>query len=1099
MHVSRDLSLRDMRALTSEQEQAVVRRRGGLLLAAGAGSGKTAVLVERFVRAVLDDGIAPARILAITFTERAAGELTQRLRQRLLAAGAREAARDLDGALVGTFHSFCARLLRLHALGADVAPDYRVLDDAGALRLRETAFEDALRALVSREGDGGVELLAAYGATRLQEIVLGAHAELRSRGERAPRLPAIDARAADGWANSAAAAERGLEDHAASVGALLDHLLREFAGRYETLKGTRGALDFDDLELRACQLLAEHEQIRHSWRERLQLVMVDELQDVNPRELAILRALERENLFTVGDELQAIYGFRHADVGLFRERRAELCARGGALQLTHNFRARPELLRAINAVFAPRFGERYVPLRPGASKGPRPPGDDEPALELLLSDRDWDHDVRIRETSGALRDAPDFRRAEARMVAQRIGDLLAAGRARAREVVVLLRAMTGCEAYVQALEERGVPTLAATGGFWDQPEIRDLTCYLRALANPLDELALYGVLASPLAGLSSDGLARIADLGEHTGTCAWDATRRLADDPGPALAAEDRLRLGAFCAWFQPERRDSAWRGVGEALARAIEASGYQRHAATLPRGESRVANIRELVRVARRFEQEEGGDMRAFLEHVSGLGRSPSRREQHARMLDDELEAVRVMTIHAAKGLEFPVVCVAELGARPNLRTPDLLLDGDRVGLRVARLQSGDCVPALEFETLGTERKAAQAQEEDRILYVAMTRARELLLLSGVVSFRRWPQSKSHGAPLDWLAPALLADLPRRAASARELACGRAESASIDAVKTAHGQGAPLRYWLNTPSTVGVVLREDSLRAPPVRSAQSTLGGASAPCGEHTALEPRACAGSSAHDAHAPLPTPATISHAALGELERCAYRYYLERVLGLPETRPRPAAARGEREQAGEDIRERAAGGGERITDLPLELRGSALAARVAGGAVLSELPFAFTLGEQEPMITGVIDALSKDAEARYLIVGFKCDRVRAGEDLEALVRERYGSERLIHALAALHDGAREVEVAHWFANRPREWVSATFRAVQRSSLEEQLRERVRRAGERGYAVSERPDRERCDGCPGRGALCSWGDAETRRPPERPQRVQRARAAAY
>jgi ATP-dependent helicase/nuclease subunit A len=1152
MYVSHDLPLPDMNALTSEQERAVARRRGGLLLAAGAGSGKTAVLVERYVRAVLEDGIPPARILAITFTDRAAGELTERLRQRLLALSARAAARDLEAALVGTFHSFCARLLRMHALGAHVAPDYNVLDEAGAQRLREAAFEDVLRALAGREGDQGVEVLAAYGVSRLQEIVLGAHAELRSRGQRTPCLPAVDARGSEGRVNGGGTreggateggttesgtteggtAEHSIERQAVGVRALLDDLLRDFAARYEKLKAARGVLDFDDLELRACQLLCEHEQIRSSWRERVLLLMVDELQDVNPRQLAILRALERDNLFTVGDELQAIYGFRHADVGLFRERRAELAARGSTLELTRNFRARPQLLRAINAIFAPRFGERYVPLRPGASTAARGPGDDEPALELLLSDRDWEHDARIAQATGHLREAPAWRRAEARMVAQRISDLVATGRARARDVVVLLRAMTGCEAYAQALEEMGIPTLAAAGGFWEQPEIRDLVCYLRVLANPLDELALYGALASPLVGLSSDGLAQIAQLAEQAGASAWEAARTLAADQGGTLAAADRRRLADFRAWFEQERRESAWRGVAEALRRGIEASGYERHAARLPSGEARVGNIRKLTRVARRFDREEGGDVRGFLQYVTNLEQSFGRREPHAPMPDPELDAVRLMTIHAAKGLEFPVVCVAELGARPNLRTPDLLLDRDRVGLRLARLRSGDSVPALEFEGLGAERREAQADEEDRILYVAMTRARELLLLSGAASFKRWPQPKPNGAPLDWVAPALLADLPQRAATARELTSGPADSASIEAGQEAHGAGVAVRCWLNTPSTLGLVLREDSLRPNRVHFVRSALGGASARGGERTLFNASTGAGIRRGAAHSATPTPPALSYTALSELERCGYRYYLERVLGLPEAHAGSLTARDDPQRAGERLLEQVAGerparawgellhrvlhsyefptqppvSGEQIADLAhelgmtlhagecerivellLELSGTALAARLASGTVLRELPFAFTLGEQEPMITGVIDALLKHAETGYLVVDYKSDRVRAGEELEALVRERYGSQRLIYALAALHDGANEVEVVHWFVHRPCEWVSATFDAAQRISLEQELRERVRRAGERGHAVSERPDRELCCGCPARGTLCSWAEAETWRSPAR------------
>ncbi len=170
-------------ALTPEQEEAAARRRGPLLLAAGAGSGKTSVLVERFVRAVREDGIAPGRILAITFTERAAAELRGRVRARLLELGEREAARDTEGAAIGTFHGFCARLLRTHALTAGLDPDFAILDEASAGRLALLAFRHALAGLLVGERHGEVvDVLAAYGADRVRGMVLGVYAELRSRG-----------------------------------------------------------------------------------------------------------------------------------------------------------------------------------------------------------------------------------------------------------------------------------------------------------------------------------------------------------------------------------------------------------------------------------------------------------------------------------------------------------------------------------------------------------------------------------------------------------------------------------------------------------------------------------------------------------------------------------------------------------------------------------------------------------------------------------------------------------------------------------------------------------------------------------------------------
>jgi ATP-dependent exoDNAse (exonuclease V) beta subunit len=291
---------------------------------------------------------------------------------------------------VGTFHGFCARLLRTHPLAASLDPEFSIIDEGLAGRLRGLAFKAALAQFMSSGRSDAVDVLAAYGVDRVRSMIEQVYAELRSRGARRPRLPrpSLPAQAA------------AIDLDAAAACALLDELLEGFAGAYSRLKSARGAVDFDDLELLTRELLAEHEAVRAAWSQRFELLMVDEFQDTNPRQLAILQALDRGNLFTVGDELQSIYGFRHADVALFRTRSAELRQRGASLALTSNFRSREALLDVVNAVFAERFAD-YVPLvagrgaAPAAADGasgsaPRGGESAEPAVELLLTNtRGW--------------------------------------------------------------------------------------------------------------------------------------------------------------------------------------------------------------------------------------------------------------------------------------------------------------------------------------------------------------------------------------------------------------------------------------------------------------------------------------------------------------------------------------------------------------------------------------------------------------------------------------------------------------------------------------------------------------------------------------
>jgi ATP-dependent helicase/nuclease subunit A len=1092
-----------MRALTGEQQDAVARRHEPLLLSAAAGSGKTSVLVERFARAVLEDGVAPARILAITFTERAAGELRERVRARFLELGEREAARDTEAAFVGTFHGFCARLLRSHPLMAGLDPEFTILDEGLAGRLRDRAFSLALRDFVRGERPAHVDLLAAYGVDRVHAMVAAVHAQLRSQGQRLPRLPVA----------TVAPEDIGPEQvDAAAACVLLDELLAGFGGAYEQLKRARGAVDFDDLELCARQLLDERDTVRGAWSERFELLMVDEFQDTNPRQLAILHALERENLFTVGDELQSIYGFRHADVTLFRARRARLAEHGGSLALRSNFRSRAELLAVVNTAFAERFDD-FSPLVAGREEPPAGEGQssgEEPRAELLLTARSgWEDDGTLAaRIADGLPTAPLWRQAEARLLAQRVAELIDGGHARAGEIVLLLRAVGDLDVYERALQLCGVRTLAAVGGFWEHQQVGDLLAYLRALANPLDEEALYATLASPLAGVSLDGLALLARAVRESRRPAWEVAPAAGEPDGHpiGLAERDRRLLAAFCTRLRSERASASRRTVSQLLVRAIDASGYRQHVLGLEWGQRRLANIHKLLRVARRFEASEGRDLRGFLDHVAHLRDAQNSAEPDAPVDGVEPDAVRLMTIHAAKGLEFPVVCVADLGRAQNTRVGDLLVDGERIGLQLASLDGAKPAPALDYEALCEERRAAEAEEEDRIVYVAMTRARERLILSGAVELDRWPQSRAGASTISWLGPALSPELPALAQDGGE--------PSFDLGVG----GARVRCVLNAPSTVGAAMHLDTADAANAQPEPPFVPESGGEASKTTPAEAARPAGRTEERAGPGIPV-STLSYSALSELERCAYRYYLERVLGLREDRAAARATDGEgggvearargtlvhrllesmdfsrpQSPSPEDVARVARELGMRIRRKEREeiaaliggALGAPLAARVAAAASVNrEHPFAFSLAPEEPLIVGVVDLLVHETGSNVLVVDYKSDRVGPEVELGALVERDYGIQRLLYALAVLRERAANVEVVHWFLQRPHEPVVERYTASDRGALERRLAERLGRARERmrTFAVSPEPHRGLCLTCPGRGGLCSWGEMDTMR----------------
>jgi ATP-dependent helicase/nuclease subunit A len=1114
---------------SDEQIIAIKRRERGFALAANAGSGKTSVLVERFVRAVTEDAIAPGRLLAITFTERAAGELRARVRTRLIAAGEREAAAEAATSFISTFHAFASRVLRAHPLLAGVPPDFAVLDEGQSAAIREHAFQLALEAWLTREG--ALDLAASFGVDSLQASILAVFEERRSRGELNPRLPparpdadlagardrlaaaradvaielaaagttatvtqalerlercrellarptppppsalagvalvrrgkALETPAVDGYEDVRVAYEKALADQlAATAIPLLDDLLREFGERFAALKAAQGGADFDDLELEALALLSDHPDVARSWRERFERVMVDELQDTNARQMAILELLDRDNLFTVGDEFQSIYSFRHADVAIFRERFRLLREQDRAMVLAANYRSRVQVIDAVNAVFAPCFSDTFVPLRAG-----REDAADGVPVELLLSDGEgWEEHEELLGVE--LAPAPLWRRAEARLLAARIDELVRSGEARPGEIVVLTRASTAVNVYEAAIRDRGITTLTPSGvGFYERPEVADLAAYIQALANPFDDLALYGALASPLCGAGSDALVALALMAKEAQTSVWEA-----------LDSSSEPLLAGFAERFAQARRVSVGRALGAIVASAISDHGYELYLAQLDSPERRIANVRKLIRLAREFEHREGRDLRRFADALSA-GRLGGLREAEAP--PPVGDAVRLMTIHAAKGLEFPVVCLADLGHRPNTGLPRLLTDGRRVGLRLPSIERM-AHDTLDYTELSDERHAAEAAEEQRVYYVAMTRARERLILSGAGRFTNWPTPEN--CAIGWLAPALVGDLADRLGGG-----GRA-------AETVSGKdGVPIRLTLCSAAVA------EELLAGPRPGATAPLAAAVAGALE-VAPAPTTPGGDRRH------------SYTALAAYEACGYRYYLQRVLALPDVDAPPvssasaiaATTRGVLVHAlleqfdfahphPPDVARieghvAAAGivlGAEaslEIAELAGAIVESPLCARLAAARDLRrEQPFAFVLDGE--LIRGFIDVCGVEADGTLLIVDYKTDRVRDGEDLAAHVERDYALQRLVYALAGLCSGAVRVEVAHCFLRAPREVLAGAYAASERERLELALRERLAPLLAERFEVTAQPDRERCGTCPGRARLCSYDESLTLR----------------
>ena len=622
-------------------------------------------MVERFVEAVLRDGVAVGSVLALTFTEKAAGELRERLRRRLTALGETERAREAEAAWIGTIHGFCARVLRARPLAAGLDPRFTVLDEPAARRLAERGVRDGaggvggggrrprarprgrVRACPARPRPGhardapqprrdapaAADPATARGAgSRLARRRpsgrvrgpgrrrSGQEGGGRPRGARGLRAagrragggePPGSAAGAVPWPGELDVAKlvsgaKALEDdacvayreawenyrtacadhHARAALVRLDDLLDRFGTAFDAAKTARAAVDFADLELRVRDLLADPA-ARRSWAERFELIMVDEFQDTNRLQLDVLEALERDNLFAVGDELQSIYRFRHADVTIFRERRARLGA-DRVRRLSRNFRSREELLDVLNSAFTAELGDDFAPLVAGAPAPDGPlrlfdpdPAAADPAVELLITDtRGWEeHELGLAGFA-----TQPWRRAEARLVAQRLRREVDDGR-RPGDIVVLVRATASLRLLEQALEEQGLPTYVVGGrGYWSQEQVRDGIAYLSALANPLDEQALLAVLASPFCGAGTDALVLLTQAGRETGGSLGGAARcragGVAGGAGGRRACAAR-RLRALLRRRAPARRA----GLGRGAARARDRPHRLRPGRARPRG----------------------------------------------------------------------------------------------------------------------------------------------------------------------------------------------------------------------------------------------------------------------------------------------------------------------------------------------------------------------------------------------------------------------------------------------------------------------------------------------------------------------------------
>lgn len=1116
---------------TAEQRAAIAARERDTFLEAGAGSGKTTVLVDRYCAAVADDQVPVDRILAFTFTERAAAEMRTRVRRELIAtARARRAAGDearadelqaaaraTERAWVLTIHAFCRRLLAQHPLAAGLDPRFRVLDASEAGRLADRAAAEALDALLADGDEDVARAAAAYQPRRLLEMTREAHTRLRSQGMSDPRLPPVDDPVHSPGRNEEARALTPEElDAARSARRALELLLEGFHARYGGLKEERSALDFQDLELRALELLDSNPGLASSWRDRFDHVMVDEFQDTNAVQLRLvgmLRGPETRTLM-VGDEHQSIYRFRNADLEVFRgERRAALESPDrDVLPLLGNFRSRPAVLAAVNEVGRTLL-DGFAELTAGGD-----PADGLGSVELLLTlDEGRARDARKWAQEEIDLEPPPVGSpakviAEARFLAQRLRELVDAGEAERGQIVVLLRAFTHVDAYEEALARAGLrPFVVGGRGYWTQQQVEDLIRLLGVVANPLDDEYLFGALASFANGVSPDALwllrrAATAEGGraEHVWPLiAW----RYGDGREPSVHEDrwldpidpgDAQRLERFCRILAELRAEAPRLTLEELIERTMAAFGYDLGLIARDGGAGRMANVRKLMRLAREYEANEGRDLGGFL----ALAAESTRRDEREGMAAVQAEGhdgVRVMTVHAAKGLEFDVVAVPDLGRDLNAGHShgDITIgrpaDGapQRFGMRLA-FPARKHLGLWELVDLNRAASAAEAEEGCRLVYVAASRARDRLILSGIykpADLGPADELKPNDTPLRRLLPVL----------AERGFAGEDADVDLPAPRPVGGSEP-------APPTTRLAIRTSE----PGEKRAAELVRSFPPPEEDGPFAALAEAPPLLAEGPAPVPI-GHLSYSALALYEQCGYRFYVERVLGarealatapgepaeespeIPTEMPEPGVARGhalgignavhaalewsaQRDwtEPGEDLIERLLAREGLVGDAEALARARRLVGGWLGSELRSELarpraevPFVLALGGT--VVRGKIDLLA-DGDQVPTVVDYKTDALDGRSPAEAATR--YAAQRQVYALAAGGEtGARAI---HVFLEAPDDPQVEHFDADGLRIARDHLSELIGRMRGGEFEVTQAPYAALCFGCPAAARLC-------------------------
>lgn len=992
-------------SLTAAQQEAIEsRRRGDVCVVAGPGSGKTRVLVERIRWLVEEQRIAPEAILAITFTKKAAASMKGRL--AAAAGGNPNLRQDLDRAWISTIDAFCARLLRHNAIAARVDPDFLILEPSDANAELHAAVDEALNHAWDADPQlAGRFLRVFHGADRsvdpsrmtaVHNEVVGLLHAFRGMGREPFEQPQDD--------HPAAAERRWALDVAKQAAAL-----------YQQRKLLLGRLDFTDLTTRAIQLL----QAGTGLPQRFLHILVDENQDTNPLQESLLRNLQRSHgadqptLFAVGDLNQSIYAFRDAKPEVFRRYSRRVEADGGhRMELLENFRSRPEILAFAEALTASAPGVDNRSLSAKRRFAPK----DSPCVEVLLTRSRDPREKDRREAAWIAHRIVELRRTL--RISERQSDPSAVVRdreARWGDFAILTRTNPRLDAFAEVLRAVGVPHSVNAGrSFFEAEEVRDLLGFLRLLDNPRDETRLAAALRSPLGGLDEAALVRLKANGRKN---LADALRQPGEHPHDELEKLERFQ--ARLDGFRAQREDAP---PAVLLSRIAVETGYQSWLLSRPDGLHRTANVAKLIAWVGRADDGRS----SYAEIVDRIEQRGGLESIEASAPEEAPDAVRLMTLHAAKGLEFPVVVMASVQAGTDNKSPSLLADSSEgLGGRW-KDADGQAVNDAAYDQAHKARKKAQAEEEDRLFYVGMTRAEEHLILSACWGDK--PPQKRNGA--------------------KRLAAFGVDVAEVDdephEVELQGNRIRLFRTWDAPPATTVGPLETE--RSQPVLVEPAPAGGQA----------------------------DGVAAVTAVSLFADCPRKYYLSRYLGLDEAQPQPdppaAVAGPNAGELGRQVHEILAGlaepGDDEAASLARVFSESPLGQRAAQAETAwRERNLLFPIGER--LLRGIVDLIFSDHDD-VMLVDYKTDRVSAGEARERA--DRYALQLQLYALALDGAGERPDRAVLYFL-RPNAVVDVDLSPTALTKARQQVEEFFAAQESQQFPLKPAP---RCEQCPHYQGLC-------------------------